>query len=126
MVLQMDLRWLPQLITNCANEPLRVEVQEVRINPAGVTADATGGGGGFGGFGGERGFSGGGERGFGGGGGQAGPNPFGDLTGIQNFPAEPHVGIVVIQGVIYIFNQPDASLLESAPATSEAPVAPAP
>jgi hypothetical protein len=125
MVLHMDLRWLPQLITNCANEPLRVEVQEVRINPPGVTADAAGGGGGFGGFGGgERGF-GGGERGFGGGGGSA-TNPFPDLSGIQNFPAQPHVGTVVIQGVIYIFNQPDGTLLETASAASEQPAAPLP
>lgn len=33
MQLWMDERWLPQLIAECANAPLQVEVQEVRINP---------------------------------------------------------------------------------------------
>ena len=34
MRLWMDQRWLPHLISECANAPLQVEVQEVRINVA--------------------------------------------------------------------------------------------
>ena len=44
MSLQMDQRWLTHLITECANQPLQVEVQEVRINPSDF-AGASGGGG---------------------------------------------------------------------------------
>ncbi len=107
MVLQMDVRWLPQLITACANEPLRVEVQEVRINPSdlsGMTSGFGGGGGRFGGFG---------ERGSSGGGGASGANLFPDHSGIQNFPAQPNVVEVVIQGTIYIFNKPNLNLLQA-------------
>ena len=43
MVLEMDTRWLPQLMTNCANEPLRVEVQEVHINTSDIAGMAAGG-----------------------------------------------------------------------------------
>jgi hypothetical protein len=98
MVLQMDARWLPQLITTCANEPLRVEVQEVRINPPD--------GGSVGGAGGPVGFSGGPSMG-----GQAGANVFQEHTGILTFPAQPHIKNVVIQGIIYIFNKPDLNIL---------------
>src|SRR5262249_39108859 len=34
MQLVMDQRWLPHLLTECANAPLQVEVQEVRVNPS--------------------------------------------------------------------------------------------
>ncbi len=62
MVLQMDARWLQHLIAICGSEPLRVEVQEVRIDPSDVAGMEAGGGGArFGG----------GERAFGGGGGAA-------------------------------------------------------
>lgn len=112
MVLQMDVRWLPQLISACANQPLRVEVQEVRINTpdvAGLEAGGAGGGGGFRGVG---------ERGPGGGG--AGANLFPDHTGLQNFPQQPNVVNVVIQGTIYIFNKPNPTLLQP---PAEQPVA---
>jgi hypothetical protein len=129
MAMQMDLRWLPQLITNCANEPLRVEVQEVRINPSDL-AGAESSGGGFGGgsrfgggFGGERGFGGGGGGFRGGGGGTSDVGLFPDLTGVQNFPAQPHVGNVVIQGIIYIYTKPDKQQLEQA--TGDLAAAPA-
>jgi hypothetical protein len=109
MVLQMDARWLPQLITTCANEPLRVEVQEVRINPPD--------GGSVGGAGGPASFGGGGPSM----GGQPGANMFQEHTGILTFPAQPHIKNVVIQGIIYIFNKPDLNILappaEQTPAT---------
>ncbi len=97
MVLQMDARWLPQLITTCANEPLRVEVQEVRINPP--DGGSVGGAGGPAGFGGPS------------MGGQPGANVFQEHTGILSFPAQPHVKNVVIQGIIYIFNKPNLNIL---------------
>jgi hypothetical protein len=100
MVLQMDARWLPQLITTCANEPLRVEVQEVRINPPD--------GGSVGGIGGPAGFGGGGGPGMGG---QPGANVFQEHAGILTFPAQPHIKNVVIQGIIYIFNKPNLNIL---------------
>lgn len=91
MALEMDARWLPQLITICANEPLRIEVQEVRINPPDITSDSAG---------------------------RGGPSPGGSVanlfpehTGLQTFPAQPHVKNVVIQGIIYIFNKPNLNIL---------------
>ena len=119
MVLRMDARYLPQLITTCANQPLRVEVQEVRINSpdiAGLDANAGGMMGGMGG--GMRNFEGG---GFGGAGGTS--SLFADHSGIQNFPSQPNVVNVVIQGTIYVFNKPNLKLLEEPPAVSEAPLA---
>ena len=87
MTLRMDQRWLPQLISECANAPLQVEVQEVRINPAdGGTAT---GGGGYGERGGGYGLSG------------------GQQEGVEMTPeAEPNMKMVVLQGVVYIFNPP--------------------
>jgi hypothetical protein len=77
---------LPNLITECANAPLQVEVTEVRINPS---ESALGGGGMGGGFGGR-----------GGGGG-------GVVGGQEMAPeAEPYMKSIVIQGIIYIFNPP--------------------
>jgi hypothetical protein len=107
MVLDMDSRWLPQLIAACANEPLRIEVQEVRINPP------DGGGVGVGGA----------QSGFGGrgspGGGMTGAGLFPDRAGIQSFPAQPTLATVVVQGTIYIFNKPNVNLLQSPAVTPE-------
>jgi hypothetical protein len=108
MVLEMDLRWLQPLIANCANQPLRVEVQEVRINPP----DAISGGG----IGGGMSMSRGGMGGPAGG----GAGLFPERTGLQTFLARPNVVNVVVQGTIYIFNKPNLNIL-SAP--SEQPVA---
>lgn len=41
----MDQRWLTHLICECANQPLQVEVTEVRINPPDVKITTNGGGG---------------------------------------------------------------------------------
>jgi hypothetical protein len=113
MVLDMDSRWLPQLITACANEPLRIEVQEVRINPPD--------GGGVGGM------TGGAPASFAGrggpGGGMTGASLFPDRTGIQSFPAQPTVATVVVQGTIYIFNKPNVNLLQQPAAPAGGAVA---
>jgi hypothetical protein len=113
MVLEMDTRWLPQLMTNCANEPLRVEVQEVRINTSDI-AGLVAGGAAAGGM-----FRGGGERGFSGG--AAGANLFPDRTGIQLFPQQPNVVTVAVQGIIYIYNKPNPALLQSPAGEAESP-----
>jgi hypothetical protein len=109
MVLRMDVRKLPLLISACANEPLRVEVQEVRINPSGLST--TGMSGGMSG-----GFS---ERGPSMSGGAPGASVFPDRTGLQTFSARPHEGNVVIQGIIYIFNKPKLDI-SSPPAEQSA------
>jgi hypothetical protein len=120
MTLQMDQRWLTHLISECANQPLQVEVQEVRINPSDL---GSGGGGGegigmsYGGGSRYGGGLGGGGRGYGGGGG--GSSPFPELTGIQAFPAQPNVVDVVIQGIIYIFNEPNPDVLKTSEETAQ-------
>jgi hypothetical protein len=95
MALQMDARRLPELLTICANEPLRIEVQEVRINPPDIGGEGMGMGR---------------PGGFGGGAGSM-ANLFPEHTGIQSFSAQPHVKNVVIQGIIYIFNKPNLNIL---------------
>lgn len=107
MVLQMDVRWLPQLISAFANQPLRVEVQEVRVNTPDIEGMATSGGG----AGGFRGFGGG--EGRGGMGGVGGASLFPDRNGLQTFPAQPNVVTVAIQGTIFIYNKPNPALLKS-------------
>jgi hypothetical protein len=105
MQLQMDQRWLTHLITECANQPLQVEVQEVRINPSDFAGASGGGFQAFGGGGYGRG-----EGGYGGGG---AASLFPERTGIQTFSAQPNLVNVVVQGTIYIFNPPDPSVLQA-------------
>lgn len=112
MVLKMDQRWLTQLISECASQPLPVEVTEVRINPA------DGGGSGMGG----EGFRGGGGEGYrgmdGSGGGVAGSsyqpqlNTSGAAGDAKTFLQHPELATVVIQGTITIYNEPDPSVLK--------------
>jgi hypothetical protein len=126
MTLQMDLRWLTHLISECANQPLQVEVQEVRINPSDMGTSGGGGGEsrgmsayGGGGYGGGYGrgpgaYGGGGYGGRGGyEGGGAGSSAFPERTGVQTFSAQPNVVNVVIQGIIYIFNEPNPEKLKT-------------
>lgn len=96
MRLWMDQRWLPQLISECANAPLQVEVQEVRINPP----DDGSGGYGRGGYGG---------RGDMGGYGSA------VATNVEMAPEqEPNMKTVVLQGTVYIFNPPSTDAMQIA------------
>jgi hypothetical protein len=92
MRLWMDQRWLPQLISECANAPLQVEVQEVRVNPADDGASGYGGGG------------------YGGGGGRGGDGGYGAATTAMTMDMtpeqEPNMKTVVLQGTVYIFNPP--------------------
>jgi hypothetical protein len=101
MVLQMDQRWLPRLITQCASEPLQIEVQEVRVNvPEASGANA-----------GPMGSTTRGPEGGGGGGASAG-NLFPEETSALPFPSHPEIVSVIIQGTIYIFNKPNTTLLQ--------------
>lgn len=118
MVLQMDARWLPKLISELANADLQIKVTEVRV---GVDPESSGGGGGgeFGGGGGRgRSFSGGGGGrgefggGFGGG--------FGN-TEVQVFDRKPFMKPVVIQGVVLIFNRPNQDILNKGDGSDIAP-----
>jgi hypothetical protein len=108
MRLQMDPRWIPKMLVECANAPLPVEVQRLRINPekSGVGFDMAAmggeGGGGDGGYrGGMGGYRGGGEgRSYGGEGGYS-PSiaPTADLVTVE------------VEGLVYIYNAPDPTVL---------------
>jgi hypothetical protein len=105
MVLEMDQRWLPTLIAQCASQPLQVEVKEVRVNAADALGASMGGPG--------MSFRGG--EGMGPGGGPV----FQETAGLQVFSQQPNVVTVVIQGVIYIFNKPNETVLQTeAPQTA--------
>jgi hypothetical protein len=101
MTLKMDQRWLTQLISECASQPLPVEVTEVRINPL----DGGGMGGGEGSYRG-------GLDGSGGGGGSSYQPPINSTSDVLTFQQNPHVVTVVIQGIVTIFNEPDPSVLK--------------
>jgi hypothetical protein len=97
MELVMDVRWLPHLIAECADAPLQVEVKEVRVNPS-----ETGSGGGYS------------SRG----GGSYGSSA--SQLGEEMTPdPEPNMKRVIIQGIIYIFNEPDSAALKADTASME-------
>jgi hypothetical protein len=102
MVLQMDQRWIPRLIAQCASEPLQVEVQEVRVNvpEAGMASSGP-----------MAGMSRGPEGGGAGGGGSA-ASLFPEETQVLPFPSHPEIVNVIIQGTIYIFNKPNPAILQ--------------
>jgi len=95
MTLLMDQRWLTHLIAECASAPLQVEVQEVRINPTEMGSSD-------GRF----------DRRSGGIGGGSTSRSRDGRSDAMTFPQEPNIVPVIIQGVIYIFNEPNESLLQ--------------
>jgi hypothetical protein len=100
MRLWMDQRWLPQLISECANAPLQVEIQEVRINPSDSGSYGERGGG-YSGRGGDYGMMGG-------------------QTAEEMTPdAEPNMKTVVLQGTVYIFNPPTEAAADASLANAE-------
>ncbi|QDT72154.1 hypothetical protein [Lacipirellula limnantheis] len=131
MVLMMDERWLPKILVECANAPLPIEVQRLRINreKSGIDKDgqafemaAAAGGPGMGGPG--MGMGRGGEMGMGrpmgmgmgrGGEGRSmgmGPGMGGMGAGMSLNPADTaNLATVEIQGVVYIYMPPDATIL---------------
>ncbi|MCI0332951.1 MAG: hypothetical protein L0228_06980 [Planctomycetes bacterium] len=121
MVLQMDQRHLPRLISECANQSLQIEVQEVRINPLG---DIGGDGGGM--ASGMPGMAGGMRGSFSEFGGTGGSSLFPTSTELQAFNPQPQIATVVIQGVIYIFKKPDPAVLQTTPTEEDTSLAGAP
>ncbi len=84
MKLMMDQRWLPQLLVECANAALPIEVNQLRVNPEQSGA------------------------GFGGGGSRGGMSTGrSSMRGAVNLPPDPNLANVEIQAVVYIYNQPD-------------------
>jgi hypothetical protein len=124
MVLMMDERWLPKVLVECANAPLPIEVQRLRINAekSGMDKDnqpfdlgaAAGASGGMGGMGMGR------E-----GGGMPMGRPMGMPMGMPmgrggegmamgmslNAADTANLATVEIQGVVYIYMPPDATIL---------------
>jgi hypothetical protein len=97
MRLQMDQRWIPKVLVECANAALPIEVERLRINPdkSGVGFDVVGGaGGGY--RGGEMSYSRGGEGGM-------------SYAAPGAVPAD--FVTVEIQGLVYIYNPPDPAVL---------------
>ena len=118
LALQMDQRWIPQLIVECANATLPIEVQQVRINPA--VGDGGGGVLGRGGRGGRARLDMGDVMGRPGRGGQlmrGRAGPLGDAAPARNagqvmaFDREPEYVRVIIQGTVYIYQPPSAEVL---------------
>lgn len=115
MSLLMDQRWIPRVLVECANAPLPIEVQRVRINPelSGIGfegAMATGGG----------------PEGLGG-----GRYSTGSMTLGQNMPTDLSKDFVTVevQGLVYIYYPPNDTELtipgaeEAATPTDGAPPA---
>lgn len=95
MALQMDRRWLNRLIIELANQPLQVEVSEVRINAG--EADGSRGG--------SRSMN------FESMSRSGGSNPFdGEILA---FNREPAISQVIVSGIVYLFNAPDMSVLST-------------
>ena len=88
MRLMMDQRYLTQLLVECADAALPVEVKQVRVNP-----DASGSG-----FGGNQ---------YG-----AVRSNFGSMSGMEEMQSDANLADVEIRGVVYIYNQPDESVFE--------------
>ena len=123
MVLMMDERWLPKVLVECANAPLPIEVQRLRINreksgmdkdnqafDLGPSAGAAPGMMGGRGYEGGRGMEGGGRSmgmPMGGGRGYEG----GGMGMSLNAADTANLATVEIQGLVYIYMPPDDTIL---------------
>ena len=87
MELVMDQRWLPQLLVECANADLPVEVDQVSINPESSNGI----------FGGAISSV-------------RSRTPTSRTTNVDS-KSDPNVATVLISGVVYIYNEPDQSVL---------------
>jgi hypothetical protein len=92
MLLKMDQRWIPQLLIECANAALPIEVKQLRVNPgrSGGGFDSTANSS-------SRGGSRGGSRG---------------QSGMDSLEADTNLADVEIRGIVYIYNKPDETVLE--------------
>ncbi len=107
MSVQIDQRYIPQLMTECGNAPLMVEVKQIRVLPK--SKSAAGGMGGMGGMGEMEGEEGEEMTGMGGMGGMnlgAGVAPTQQKQ--EEFPLDLSVELY---GLIYIYNPPDRAAL---------------
>ena len=84
MVLMMDQTWIPHILVECANATLPIEIKKLRINP-----DQSGTGFGKSGSRGTR----------------------GRIKGLEGLDKNSAVVQVELQGVVYIYNEPDKSQL---------------
>jgi hypothetical protein len=125
MVLMMEQQAIPTIVIECANATLPIEVTRIRVNKeksgagmespfsaaAGGGMDGGRGGEGYGGRGGYDGGRGGGyggiDGGYGGRGGEGGYMPTAPLGGV----ARTDLANVEIQGIVYIYNPPDATTM---------------
>jgi len=82
MILTMDQRWLPQVLLECANAPLPVEVKWLRVNPGKSRAGGTS------------------ARGRGGSSRNQGPRE------------DPSLATIEIQGVVLIYGEPNKEILD--------------
>ena len=119
MKLVMDQRYIPQLLVNCANSNMPIEVRRVRMlktqGPAGTTSSPMGGGMGMGGdFG-----------GMGGGMGMPRPGAMGGAAVQQSDTAQFEVP-VEIHAIINIYNPPDLDKLGKGAAAAGGAATPAP
>jgi hypothetical protein len=92
MELVIDQRYIPQLLLECANSPLPIEVKQLRINP-----DKS-------------------QAGFEGQGGMSGGYSSGGATVTIDDPA---FALLQLKGVVFIYNQPTAEPAATAPASEE-------
>ncbi len=91
MKLEMDQRHLPDLLVECANATLPIEVESVKINPEKSGGNFSSGSSSFGG-----------RRG----------SEFSRMSGgTEETVPNPNMATVEIQGVVYIYNEPDKSVL---------------
>lgn len=82
LVLKMDSKWLSTLMWELATAPMQVEIEEVRFNPEGESGSR-----------------------------RSSSSNLGNGE-VEVFDRRPTVGTVILKGIVYIFNEPDASIAE--------------
>jgi hypothetical protein len=99
MELQIDQRYIPTLLLQCANAPLPIEVKHLRINPHQALVGFEGQGGGYGG--------------------SSASLP----TGITMDTNDPTYAILELRGVVFIYNEPTTEVPPADPAAVDGSVA---
>ena len=88
MRLMMDQRWIPQLLIECANATLPIEVKQLR-----VYRDQSG-------------------TGFGSTANRSSRGSSRSLRGMDSLEADANMADVELRGIVYIYNKPDETVLE--------------
>ncbi len=140
---KMDPTKIASLISECGNNPLLIEVKQVRVNGKESAAGASASYGGFAMAGGGEGGYSGGDSGGGGGGGEStsvSADPYGGGAGAYDANSDSKTGDVPVEvyGIVYLFNPVDIQKLgldkvkaeteldttvEGAPAVAAPPIA---